>query len=60
MLWAGQSLKTLFTREKRVGLLAVGDFASQLQFKRGDGGWMKYKGCRQDEMRVISTDSVLR
>ena len=60
MLWAGESLKTLFTRDKRVGLLAVGDFASKLQFKQGDGDWMKYKGCRRDEMRVVSTDSVLR
>ena len=60
MLWAGQSLKTLFSRHKRVGLLAVGDFASELQFKRGDGDWLKYKGCRRDKIRVVSTDSVLR
>ena len=60
MLWAGQSLKTLFTRQKRVGLLADGDFASELQFKRGDGDWMEYKGCGRDEMRVVLTDSVLR
>ena len=60
MLWAGQSLKTLFTSDKRVGLLVAGDFASELQFKRGVGDWMEYKGCTQDEMRVVSTDSVLR
>ena len=43
-----------------MGLLADGDFASELQFKRGDGDWMEYKGCGRDEMRVVSTDSVLR
>lgn len=60
MLWAGQPLKTLFTREERVGLLAYGGFTSELQFKRGDADWMEYKGCRQDEVRVVSTDTVLR
>ena len=64
MLWAREPLKRLFTPNQEVplllGLLAAEEVRSDLQVKRGDVDWQEYKGCGQGQMRVVSTESILR
>ena len=64
MLWARETLKRLFTPNQEVpvllGLLAAVEVGSDLQFKHGDVDWQEYQGCGQGQMRVVSTESILR
>ena len=65
MLWSNEPLKNLFPGNKFpdfVGLLEVSDkHSTDLQFKSmNDDEWKPYKGCRDGQMRVVSSDSVLR
>lgn len=66
MLWSKEPLKNLFPARNKVpdliGLLEVSDrHSANLQFKSAaDKDWKPYKGCRDDQMLVVSTDSALR
>ena len=65
MLWSNEPLKNLFPTNKvpnLVGLLKVSDeHSADLQFKSAaDDDWKSYKGCEDNQMRVVSSDSTLR
>lgn len=65
MLWSNEPLKNLYPANKVpdfVGLLEVGEeHSTHLQYKsETDDDWKPYKGCGDGQMRVVSSDSVLR
>lgn len=64
MLWAGEPLKKLFASNQEVpafvGLLAAKGVGGDLRFKLPNRDWNGPKGCGRGEMRVLSTDSILR
>lgn len=65
MLWSNEHLKNLFPTNKVpdfVRLLKVSDeHWADLQFKSvADDDWKSYKGCGDNQMRVVSSDSALR
>lgn len=65
MLWSKEPLKNLFLASEvpdLIGLFAVRNkYSTSLEFKsEADNEWRPYKGCADDQMLVVSTDSALR